>query len=100
MTRENELSEYWRATLLDTDFPRLSQNLNENGPQRHGRDWLVQQLQTAGARLAQRFGIGIAADEEGRDLSAECAAQPLNDLDPGFAVRQTKIGNDQIGPFL
>src|SRR5262245_27695094 len=89
-----------RNPLLDADGSAFPKQLAEHGAQRHWGDWFMQQLQTAGARHTQWPDIGIAADEKGWNLRAECAAQPLNDLDPGVVVGQTKIRNDQIRLLL
>src|SRR5438552_1661024 len=69
----------------------------EHCTQGHRVYWLVQQLVTASAGFTQRFGIGVAADKEGRNWGGKCAAQPFDDFDPGGSIRQTIIGDNQIG---
>src|SRR5712671_3698383 len=53
-------------------------------------------METAGLRFMQWRRAGIAADEEGGDGLRQRAAQFSNCLDPGLAIRQAKIRNDQI----
>src|SRR5215471_11634577 len=53
-------------------------------------------MKTASSRFMQWLRAGIATDEESRDGLGKRVAQPRNCFNPGLAIRQAKIRNDQI----
>src|SRR5215471_12343176 len=62
----------------------------------HRRHWLLQEMVSAGTRLAEPLGRGVTADDESRNGCAQRLAQALDDLDAGLTISETKVGDDEI----
>jgi hypothetical protein len=61
----------------------IAQELADHGAQSDGHDRFVQQVVTAVARLTQAIRSCVAADQEGRNVRAVGAAQPVDQLETG-----------------
>ena len=72
------------------------QQARHDGPQRHGVDGLVQEMMAGRLGLAQTLRRHVAADQEGRDRTAERVAKLGDGVDARAAILQVKIGNDQV----
>ena len=79
---------------------RVLQKLAYHGAQPHRTHRLVQQMMAAGARFAQAFGCGVAADQEGRNVRPQRFAQSRDRDDAGLSIAQPEIGDDQVGAMI
>jgi len=82
---------------LPTDLAAAPQEVVQCCAQGRGAYRLVEQVVTTRFGLAEEFRVGVATDKEGRDLSAQRAAQLPNGLKTSPPIRQLVIRNDQIG---
>jgi hypothetical protein len=61
----------------------IAQELADHRAQSDGNDRFVQQIVTAVARLTQAIRSCVAADQEGRNVRAGSAPQPVDQLETG-----------------
>lgn len=66
------------------------------GQQRVGAERLVQQQESAGARLPDAHGRGVACQEDSRQPGIEMPLQPPDRLGLGFRALEPEIGNEQV----